>query len=56
MFDTYGSDTTFKLGLNWDIVDGVKVRASRGTSFRSPALIRAVILADQTSFGRTTLY
>ena len=47
---SFGDDTTYKLGLNWDIVDGVKVRASRGTSFRSPALFE-LYLADQTSFA-----
>lgn len=45
---SFGDDTTFKVGLNWDIVDGVRVRAARGTSFRSPALFE-LYLADQTS-------
>src|SRR5690606_25439676 len=35
---TYGSDRTFKASLNWFINEDVRVRASRGTSFRSPAL------------------
>ena len=48
--DTYGSDTTFKLGLNWSIIDGVSVRASRGTSFRAPALYE-LYLAEQTGFA-----
>ncbi len=48
--DTYGNDTTFKLGMNWSIVDGVSVRASRGTSFRAPALYE-LYLAEQTSFS-----
>lgn len=30
--------TTYKLGLNWQINDQFRVRASRGTSFRTPAL------------------
>ncbi|MGM0630809.1 MAG: TonB-dependent receptor plug domain-containing protein [Pseudomonadota bacterium] len=47
---TYGSDTTFKLGLNWEINDDWRVRASRGTSFRSPALFE-LYLAGQTGFG-----
>nr|WP_136250971.1 TonB-dependent receptor [Ningiella ruwaisensis] len=48
--DTYGSDTTFKLGANWTITDGYAIRASRGTSFRAPALFE-LFLAEQTGFG-----
>ncbi|MCQ8877115.1 TonB-dependent receptor [Pseudoalteromonas shioyasakiensis] len=51
--DTYGNDTTYKLGLNWVIVDGFSIRANRGTSFRSPALYE-LYLADQSSFGSQT--
>ncbi|MGM7319331.1 TonB-dependent receptor plug domain-containing protein [Idiomarina sp. ST10R2A5] len=47
---TYGSDTTFKLGLNWEINDDWRLRASRGTSFRSPALFE-LYLAEQSGFG-----
>jgi outer membrane receptor protein involved in Fe transport len=47
--DSYGSDTTYKVGLNWQIVDSVRIRANQGTSFRSPALFE-LYLADQTSF------
>ena len=49
--DTYGSGNTYKVGLNWDITDSVKLRASRGTSFRTPALFE-LYLADETSFVR----
>lgn len=47
---TYGNDTTFKLGLNWVIYDGLSVRANRGSSFRSPALFE-LFLADQSGFN-----
>lgn len=47
--NSYGSDSTYKLGLNWSLTDTVRVRASRGTSFRTPALFE-LFLADQTSF------
>lgn len=47
--DSFGDDTTFKVGLNWALTEEVRVRASRGTSFRSPALFE-LYLADQTSF------
>ncbi len=46
---SYGSDHTFKLGLNWAINDDWRVRASRGTSFRTPALFE-MFLAGQTAF------
>jgi iron complex outermembrane receptor protein len=48
--DTFGSDTTFKVGLSWEIAEGYKVRASRGSSFRSPALYE-LYLSEQTGFG-----
>ncbi len=47
---SFGSDTTYKAGLNWQIDDEIRVRASQGTSFRSPALFE-LFLADQTSFA-----
>lgn len=50
---TYGSDSTFKLALNWQINDQWRVRASRGTSFRSPALFE-LYLAGQTGFPTQT--
>src|SRR5690606_21829512 len=46
---SYGDDTTYKIGLYWQIVVSVRMRASQGTSFRSPALFE-LYLADQTSF------
>ena len=46
---SFGSDTTYKVGLNWEITPTVRVRASNGTSFRTPALFE-LYLADQTSF------
>ena len=48
---SFGDDTTFKVGLNWDVAEGVRIRASRGTSFRSPALFE-LYLADQTGSVR----
>ena len=37
-YDSYGDDTTWKVGLLWTPVSWLSVRASRGTSFRAPAL------------------
>lgn len=48
--DSYGSGDTYKLGLNWTITDTVRLRATQGTSFRTPALFE-LYLADQTSFA-----
>ena len=47
---SFGNDTTYKVGLNWAIDDEIRIRASQGTSFRSPALFE-LFLADQTSFA-----
>lgn len=44
-----GSDTTYKIGLTWKITEDLKLRASRGTSFRTPALFE-LYLADQSDF------
>lgn len=49
--DTYGDDTTYKIGINWLIAEGFRFRATQGTSFRTPALYE-LYLADQTSFVR----
>ena len=48
--DSYGDDTTYKVGLNWSLTDTFRFRASYGTSFRTPALFE-LYLADQTSFA-----
>ena len=52
--DSYGDDTTWKVGINWQITDSVRVRANKGTSFRTPALFE-LYLADQTSFTSTRI-
>ncbi len=46
---SYGSNNTYKVGLNWQIVPQLRVRGTYGTSFRAPALFE-LFLADQTSF------
>lgn len=53
--DSYGSGETYKVGLNWSITPTIRIRASQGTSFRTPALFE-LYLADQTSFvGQRTV-
>jgi len=49
-YDKGGSDTVWKLGLNWQIVPSVRLRATAGTSYRAPALFEQY-LGDQTGFG-----
>jgi outer membrane receptor protein involved in Fe transport len=48
--DSYGDDTTWKVGVNWQILDSVRIRANQGTSFRTPALFE-LYLANQSSFA-----
>ncbi len=52
---TSGAASTYKVGLNWEVNDAVRFRATHGTSFRAPALFE-LYLADQTSFlGQRTI-
>ncbi|HUG73052.1 MAG TPA: TonB-dependent receptor [Steroidobacteraceae bacterium] len=37
-YDSYGSDTTHKIGLNYTPVGWVRLRATTGTSYRAPAI------------------
>ena len=54
-YKSYGSNETYKLGVNWAIAPWLKIRASDGTSFRAPALYE-LYLANQTSFlGQTSV-
>jgi iron complex outermembrane receptor protein len=46
--ESYGSDTTYKVGMNWAFNDSLRARSTFGTSFRAPALYE-LYLANQTS-------
>lgn len=48
-YDTTGSDSVWKAGLNWQINPTVRLRSTYGTSYRSPALYE-LFLGDQTAF------
>ncbi|NQY41109.1 MAG: TonB-dependent receptor [Henriciella sp.] len=48
-YDLGGSDTIYKLGLNWQVNPTFRVRSSYGTSYRAPALFE-LFLQDQTGF------
>lgn len=45
-----GSDNVWKLGMNWQINPTLRVRATKGTSFRAPGLYE-LYLGDQTGFS-----
>jgi len=51
--DSYGAESTYKAGLNWQVTPDFRIRASQGTSFRSPALFE-LFLARETGFLRQT--
>lgn len=54
-YDSYGSDSVYKAGLNWQINPYFRVRATKGTSYRAPALYE-LYLGNSTSFlGQTAI-
>jgi iron complex outermembrane receptor protein len=48
-YDTAGSGDVWKLGLNWQVNDAFRIRATKGTSFRGAALYE-LFLGNQTAF------
>ena len=48
-YETYGDDTTFRLAFDWQVNDWVRLRATKGTSFRAPDLFEQ-FLGNQTGF------
>lgn len=48
-YDSYGENSTYKVGLNWALTPEWRIRASEGTSFRAPALYE-LYLGNLTSF------
>ena len=53
-YDSYGSDSVWKAGFNWQVIPSVRIRGTQGTSYRAPALFE-LFLNDQTSFLGQTL-
>lgn len=49
-YESYGTSTTYKAGLNWSFTPEVRARTSYGTSFRAPALYEQ-FLGAQVGFG-----
>lgn len=53
-YDTVdGSDNVWKVGLNWQINSALRVRGTRGTSYRAPGLYE-LYLGNQTGFQSQT--
>ncbi|HEX5165396.1 MAG TPA: TonB-dependent receptor [Thermomicrobiales bacterium] len=48
-YDSYGSDSVWKAGLNWQVIPSVRLRGTLGTSYRAPALYE-LFLGNQTGF------
>ena len=47
--ESYGSGDTYKIGVDWGITPNWRLRATQGTSFRTPALYE-LYLSDQTGY------
>lgn len=48
-YESFGSGDVYKVGANWQITPLIRLRATQGTSFRTPALYE-LFLGDLTSF------
>jgi iron complex outermembrane receptor protein len=48
-YKSYGSDSVWKAGLNWQVIPALRLRATHGTSYRAPALFE-LFLGNQTGF------
>ncbi|MEE4295485.1 MAG: TonB-dependent receptor [Wenzhouxiangella sp.] len=54
-YDSAGSDSVWKVGLNWQVNPSLRLRATEGTSYRAPGLFE-LFLGDQTAFvGQTAI-
>jgi iron complex outermembrane recepter protein len=53
--NSYGEDDTYKIGLNWQIVPSLRLRATRGTSFRAPALFELYKNAETAFANQRTI-
>jgi len=53
--DSYGSDETYKIGLNWQLISSLRLRATKGTSFRAPALFELYKNAETSFLSQRTI-
>jgi iron complex outermembrane receptor protein len=49
-YDSYGEDSVYKIGVNWQISPEFRVSSTAGTNYRAPALFE-LFLSNQTSFA-----
>lgn len=54
-YDSFGSDSIYKIGANWQITPSVRLRATQGTSFRAPALFEQHLDAQTSFLGQTSI-
>jgi iron complex outermembrane receptor protein len=52
-YDSYGDDTTYKLGLVYQPIEGVTLRGTYGTSYRAPALFEQFVGATSGFLAST---
>ena len=50
-YDSYGDDVTYKIAGEWEIVRGIGLRGSYGTSYRAPALAEQFLGATSGFIG-----
>jgi len=53
--NSYGKNDTYKIGLNWQIAPALRLRATRGTSFRAPALFELYKNAETSFLGQRSV-
>ncbi|WP_106639716.1 TonB-dependent receptor plug domain-containing protein [Allosphingosinicella vermicomposti] len=53
-YESYGSDVTYKIAGEWEVVRGFGLRASYGTSYRAPALAEQFLGATSGFLGAGT--
>jgi iron complex outermembrane receptor protein len=53
--NSYGEDDTYKIGLNWQLVPSLRLRATKGTSFRAPALFELYKNAETSFLSQRTV-
>ncbi|HWT51894.1 MAG TPA: TonB-dependent receptor [Caulobacter sp.] len=49
-YDSYGSDSTYKVGVNWKVIPSITLRFTHGTSFRAPSLYE-LYLGNQIGYS-----
>ncbi len=53
-YDSYGDNTTYKVGLLWTPISAISLRASYGTSYRAPALFEQFVGATTGFANQST--